>query len=257
MRAESTTLGLVLRATPLRESDLVLLLLTEQHGRISALARGARRSRRRFGGALGFAVLSRLELRPPRGELWTLETAEVQREWASLSADLAAFAHAGYALELAAALAPTELADAHAFELTISMLDHLAARGASAAALRGFELRLLDVAGSAPALTSCAGCGDAPLVAVAFAATRGGALCARCAPSTRGEVRAFDDDARAYLLAAEAGGDGALDEATAPEARRLAREAMVSFIHHTVGHELRSVEFLGKLNAGLRRVDPA
>ena len=46
------TLALLLRRTPYRDADLVLSLFTEQLGQVSALARAARKSQRRFGGSL-------------------------------------------------------------------------------------------------------------------------------------------------------------------------------------------------------------
>ena len=44
--------GVVLKTTPLRESDLLVVLYTATHGRVAAVARGARKSQRRFAGAL-------------------------------------------------------------------------------------------------------------------------------------------------------------------------------------------------------------
>src|SRR3954454_17047747 len=102
-------LGVVLRTTPLRESDLLVVLSTDVHGRLSAVARGARKSQRRFSGALQLLVLGRYQLgRRPRGELWGLESAEVEREWNQLASDVFAVAHASYIAELVAALLPAE-----------------------------------------------------------------------------------------------------------------------------------------------------
>src|SRR5256885_1386001 len=61
--------AMVLRQTPFGESDAVVTLFTRAHGRISALARGARASKRRFAGALGLLVLARVDVkRRPRGD---------------------------------------------------------------------------------------------------------------------------------------------------------------------------------------------
>lgn len=253
MTTSSTTLGLVLRATPHRESDVVLSLLTEAHGRISALARGARASRRRFGGALGFAVLARCELRPPRGELWTLERADVEREWPALAADLAAFAHAGYALELVSAVAPAEHADAGLFALVVEAFERLATSGATSAGLRAFELELFERAGSAPLLDACAGCGTDDLDGAMFAPARGGVVCRACAATSRGSVRAIAPATLAYLADVTRRHDhAALDAATPVAVRSEAREALAAFVVQTIGRELRASEFLTKLNAGLR-----
>ena len=60
-------LGVVLKTTPLRESDLLVVLYTATHGRVAAVARGARKSQRRFAGALQLLVLGRYQIGGSRG----------------------------------------------------------------------------------------------------------------------------------------------------------------------------------------------
>jgi DNA repair protein RecO (recombination protein O) len=249
-------LGLVLRATPYRDADLVVSLYLRGRGRISGIARGARRSRKRFAGALDLLVLSRFDVRPPvRGELWSIESADVVREWTALAGDIAAFAHASYALELCRELTPQEAIDPAILDLTIAILDNLAAHGASPAALRAFELGILEAIGSAPALTACAACGDARDIdasGTVFDPVRGGVVCARCAPASRGVgVRRLGAEARRYLAAAamaESPADAvALDAAIDPTDRIAARDAVLGMIGSLVGRSLRSVEFIAKL----------
>src|SRR5574337_762201 len=139
-------LGVVLKTTPLRESDLLVTLYTDEHGRISCVARGARKSQRRFAGALSLLVLGRYHLgRRPRGELWGLESAEVVREWTQLASDVIAVAHASYAAELVGGLLPPEAPDPEALELIVGLWDAIAAGGPSPGALRAVELALLDL----------------------------------------------------------------------------------------------------------------
>src|SRR5690348_7768055 len=141
-------LGVVLKTTPLRESDLLVVLYTTTHGRVSAVARGARKSQRRFAGALQLLVLGRYQLgRRPRGELWGLDAAEVEREWTQLASDVFAVAHASYIAELVGALLPPEQPEPHVLDITIALWDSLAEAGPSPAALRAVELQLLELAG--------------------------------------------------------------------------------------------------------------
>src|SRR5436305_13563005 len=117
-------LGVVLKTTPLRESDLLVSLYTEEHGRVATVARGARKSQRRFGGALQLLVLGRYQLgRRPRGDLWGLDAADVEREWTRLASDVVAVAHASYAAELVGALLPPEAPDPHALALVVGLWD--------------------------------------------------------------------------------------------------------------------------------------
>lgn len=262
--AEST-LGVVLRTTPLRESDLLVVLYTEAHGRISAVARGARRSQRRFAGALSLLVLAKWDLgRKPRGELWSLEGAEIVREWHHLASDVVAVAHASYVAELVGALLPPESPDPHALEVICALWDSLAEGGPSPGALRAVELALLDVGGHRPAIDRCAACGELDLSSGAvFDPARGGAICRRCAGSSRGAgIRPLDPQTRAYLRAViEADNPGAAravdaDPRFTTADRHAGRDALVAMVQGLVGKPLRSLEYIAKLGAAAGRGTP-
>lgn len=73
-----STLALLLRRTPYRDADLVLCLFTEQLGQVSALARAARKSQRRFGGSLEPFHTLHVELEEAsNAELMTLQSAHI------------------------------------------------------------------------------------------------------------------------------------------------------------------------------------
>jgi len=248
-------LGVVLRTTPLRESDLLVVLLTEKRGRITAVARGGRKSQRRFAGALQLLVLGRYQLgRPPRGDLWSLESADIVREWNQLASDVVAVAHASYIAELAGALLPTETPEPHALELMVALWDVLADGGPSPAVLRTIELALLDLAGHRVALDACAACGRTELAAAVFDPQRGGAICRQCAATSRtAGVRVIDANALAYLRATAAVDAPAearaldRDPRFQPEDRIAARDALVSMVQTLVGKPLKSLEYIAKL----------
>lgn len=221
----ATCLGVVLKTTPLRESDLLVQLFTDEHGRVSAVARGARKSQRRFAGALSLLVLARFDLgRRPRGDLWGLDSAEVVREWTEVSRDVVGVAHASYIAELVGAMLPPEAPDPDALLLILQTWDSLAVAGPSPGALRAVELALLDLAGHRPALDACAACGATDLETNAvFDPTRGGVVCRRCAATSRGpSVRPVDSTTLAYLRAVA--GASALREASASDLRGPARD---------------------------------
>jgi DNA repair protein RecO (recombination protein O) len=230
----------------------------QTRGRVAAVARGARKSQRRFAGALQLLVLGRYWLgRRPRGELWSLDAAEVDREWTQLARDVVAVAHASYVAELVGALLPPEAPDPEALELIIATWDSLSASGPSPAALRAFELALLDLAGHRPALDACAACGATSQGGGAvFDPSRGGVVCRRCAASSRGPgVRPIDSGTLTYLQAvADAGGPvaaGALDadpRFTHAE-RAAARDALVAMVLGLIGKPLKSLEYIAKLGA--------
>jgi DNA repair protein RecO (recombination protein O) len=255
-------LGVVLRTTPLRESDLLVVLYTDTHGRVSAVARGARKSQRRFAGALSLLVLGRYQLgRRPRGELWGLESADVVREWTQLSADVVAVAHASYVAELVGAVLPAEVPEPHALDVIVALWDALAAGGPSPGALRAVEIALLDLAGHRPAIDCCAACGSPELGEGAlFDPERGGAICRRCAAQSRNTgVRPFDPATRAYLHAVieldhpAAARAVDTDPRFSPTDRTAGRDALVAMVTSLAGKPLRSLEYLAKLGAAGRR----
>ncbi len=254
--------GVVLRTTPLRESDLLVVLYTETHGRVSAVARGARRSQKRFSGALSLLVLGRYQLkRPARGELWSLDGADIEREWTALSSDVVAVAHASYVVELVGALLPAEAPDPHALVLIIAVWESLAAHGPSPGVLRAIEMALLDSGGHRPAIKTCAACGATDLDTGAwFDPERGGAVCRRCAPTSRGGgLRPLEPAVRAYLAAVAELADPAagrlldVDPRFQPADRIAARDALIAMITGLVGKPLRSLEYIAKLGAAARR----
>lgn len=257
-------LGIVLKTAPLRESDLIVTLYTESHGRLSALARGARRSQRRFGPALQLLVLGRHRLARGRGELWTLDGTDIEREWTQLATDVVAVAHASYAAELVATLAPPEMPDPAVLSLVISLWDSLVEAGPSPGALRAVELALLDLGGHRPALEACAACGRTDLEAgVVFDPSRGGAICRSCAATSRGPgIRPLDRAALVYLRTVAALETPAAARAVdtdprfAPADRTAARDALVAMVGQLVGRPLRSLEFIAKLGAAGRREEP-
>ncbi len=254
-------LGVVLRTTPLRESDLLVVLYTDVHGRVSAVARGARRSQRRFAGTLSLLVLARYQLDRPRGDLWSLGGAEMVREWTQLSSDVIAVAHASYIAELVGALVPAEVPEPAALELIIALWDSLAEAGPSPGALRAVEFALLDLVGNCPAIDRCAACGSQSLESSAvFDPTRGGAICRACAPSSRGPgVRPFEPATRAYLSAVEQLGTPGearaldTDPRFTPADRIAARDASLAMVLGLVGRPLRSLEYMAKLGQAGRR----
>src|SRR2546423_5184298 len=143
-----TTAAIVLRTVDYGEADRVVTLFTREAGKLSALARGARKSVKRFGAALGlFGVGEALLVDKPNVELAALERFDGARGFPALMSDVAKVAHGGYACEVVRELIPPRQPEPEIFELLITFFAALEAGPARAAALRLFELRLLRALG--------------------------------------------------------------------------------------------------------------
>jgi DNA repair protein RecO (recombination protein O) len=250
--------AILLRSIPYRDADLVVTLFTREHGKVSAMARGARRSNRRFGARLALFTVGSAKLTSRRGELWTLAGYDVTADFTGIAADIAAMAHASYGIELVRELTAAEQPDEAVLDLAIELFHTLAARGASPSVLRAFELRLLEHVGLQPQLDACIGCGqggettaDLGDPGTVLDGVRGGVACPACAISGVA-VKPLSAAALELLRAARAaerlvdapadGGDGAAE----------ARDAMLAMLLAHIGKPLRSVEFIVKMSHAAR-----
>jgi DNA repair protein RecO (recombination protein O) len=121
-----TTLALVLRRTPYGDSDLISSLFTEKLGRVSALARAARKSQRRFGGGLEPFHTLEVDLDQSSGsDLASLRAARVIQPRTRLLGHLAGMEAAGVFLGWLRHSAPEHTPEPVLWELAIACLDEL------------------------------------------------------------------------------------------------------------------------------------
>ena len=124
-----TTLAFVLRRTFYGDADLVVSLFSEKLGQVSALARAARQSQRRFGGSLEPFHTLEVELDEALGaDLMQLREARVVGPRAGLLTQLSAMEAAGAFLGWIRHAAPAHTPEPALWELALSCLDQLEAR---------------------------------------------------------------------------------------------------------------------------------
>ncbi|MEO6952451.1 MAG: DNA repair protein RecO [Polyangia bacterium] len=240
-------LALVLRAVAYGEADRVVVLLCQNEGKVAALAKGARRSQKRFAGGLGLMSLGRATyVERPGADLARLERFEATAMWPGVLADLGKIAHVGYVAELLDILAPAHQQETPLFELALAFLTALDAGEASADRLRVFELQLLDRLGMRPELARCVVCArpSDDRVGQRLDPVRGGIACGTC----RAEGPLVGGEVRIALVAAQA--RTVADDATSctPEVARGMREALRAILAVHLPRQLKSVGFIDKLN---------
>jgi DNA repair protein RecO (recombination protein O) len=254
--ASLSTPGIVLRAVAYGEADRIVTLFGRDTGLVSALARGARKSQRRFSGGLGLCSVGTASLRErPGADLMTLERFDVIDGHAPLGADVARMAHAAYAAELCGKLCAPRQAETNVYDWLVAFLAEVEVGGASAERLRVFELGLLSALGMAPVLEGCAVCAGARYagrdhteVTFRWDPDRGGAVCVACARGGRPLAPAV----RAALVRLAATPLDAAGAQTLPaDVNRDCREALLEVISHHVTGPLKSVEFIAKVARGI------
>jgi DNA repair protein RecO (recombination protein O) len=225
------TAALVLRRTPYRDADLVVTLFTESLGQVSALARAARNSQRRFGGGLEpFHTLDAELDEAPGAELMALTSVRVETARAHLYGNLGAMEAAGKFLNWIRQASPAHTPEPEVWQLSLACLDELNAvsgpppadHGATASAsssagrpsptliLATFGLQLLAASGWRLELERCvlsgARCPDGKSAMVD--PERGGLV----SRAEGGAPFLVSGAARARLIAAQNGQSEALDE---------------------------------------------
>jgi DNA repair protein RecO (recombination protein O) len=248
--ASVQTEAILVHAAVYGEADRIVTLVTRGLGKISAIARGARRSRTRFGAALAPYIVAQATLAEGRGELFTLGEYTVIADHSAVARDVVVMAHASYVAELCRELSPPRQPEPLLYALLVECLETLAVSAPSADTLRAFELKLLDVVGLAPALDRCAACGDAPVGEVhTVDPGRGGIVCPRCAATARflaQPVRLAEPTRRRLLLLA-AGTLRAAAATSREDDEAAARQLTHGLIAPHLHAPLRSLEFLRQL----------
>jgi len=181
------TLGLVIRSVDVFESSRVLTLFTRELGKVSALAKGARRLKSPFQSGLDLLGVCDIVLLHKASDALDLLTEAVTVEtFASLRHDRAALYAGCHIAELLDAL--TDRHDPHPklFDAARVTLRHLGDATARRSRLLRFELACLRELGLMPALDDCVHCGRPIRLAdqedVAFGLSIGGVLCPDCRP---------------------------------------------------------------------------
>jgi DNA repair protein RecO (recombination protein O) len=242
------TEAVVLRSMRYGEADRILHLYTPHRGRVSAIAKGVRRARSRFGGRLEPFFRLNIELHEGRGELLTVTGAQTIDGHARLRGDARALDAAARACDAVGRLFETPEPHPGVFNLLcrqLALLDERAAPGAGAgpgvsggagsgasggvgrAAALAFRLKLMLAAGLAPQLGACASCGEREHL-VGFSGAAGGVVCGAC------EAGSFPLHEDAYRFMTEALGRTLTEvpDAAAAALGQVERAIAATLEHH-------------------------
>jgi len=269
----------VVRSTDYRDSDRIVTLITNALGKVSVIARGARKAKRRQAGCLApYSMLKvRLSGRVGHNRLWHLGDCRTIEAYPNIQASLPKLALAGYFSEVCRDSVAEHHPEPEVFQLLRQSFQLMQTGTPTRAMVRAFEMTLLRILGLAPNVTHCVGtidqaCGAllGPIVSggeteptgystpeqsgsadvrpYGFSTARGGLLCPDCA--RREPCIPLDDQA---ILAFQS-----IDRLSMAEAATMRpdlpetvngqlRVALLDRILDLVGHPLKSVLFIEKL----------
>jgi DNA repair protein RecO (recombination protein O) len=211
MRRISRTEALCLRTADVMESSRLVTLFSPEHGRLSGLARGARRLKSRSGAALDRFAHSRvIYYWHQEKTVFTVSDAELVRSFSGLTQLPGRFLAAEQVAEfLLRTVRPFDVLHAQIpegnvqlFQLTLAYFDALEKFDAGFPTLvASFLLKAASFLGFRPELRRCLHC-HKPVPAdsaCCFDQIRGGVTCPDCSPGGRGTK--LEPEARARLVA--------------------------------------------------------
>jgi len=255
--ASEKTQAIVLRVVEFSETSCVLTLFTEHFGKVGALAKGARRPKGPFEGALDLLALVRIVfLRKSSDALDLLTEAKLQRRFRSAQRELPRLYAGYYVAELLSEL--TDNGDPHPelFALADETLLALDSGRPVAPTVLRFEVLALRLLGHLPSLDECVGCGQSipEQDRTAFGLVAGGVLCARCRPGQRQVVSITRSGLATLRRFATAHGDWDSlvleDLVLEDKVRGELRGVWNNYLAHLIGHKPRMHEYLGVLASG-------
>jgi DNA repair protein RecO (recombination protein O) len=180
-----TTDALVIGSMRYREADRIVTLYTRDRGKVSAVAKGVRRTKSKVGGRLEPFSLVRMSLHAGRGTLYTVVGVETVRTFQGVRDELFRMEEGAHLLTAVRHLFPGEEASAPAFNLLVRGVARLAEAEDAATAsgvVLATRLKLLVLLGYAPEVTQCARCGgEGPFYG--FSPGLGGVICEPCVRS--------------------------------------------------------------------------
>jgi DNA repair protein RecO (recombination protein O) len=237
--------AIVLRTHKLGEADRIITLLTREHGRVRAVAKGVRRTTSKFGSRLEPFTHVEVQLAEGRN-LDTITQAETHDAFAAhLGADYERYTAGTVMLETAERLVTEEKQPStQQFLLLVGGLRAMVGgERRPGQVLDSYLLRSLSVAGYAPSFHACARCGTLPISGGAhrwFNPSYGGMLCATC----RVPGSANPGPETVTLLGALLAGDWDVVGASDGRTRKEATGMVAAYLQWHLERGLRSLSYV-------------
>ncbi len=232
--------AVVLRTYKLAEADRIVVLMTEHHGKVRAVAKGVRKTMSKFGARLEPMSHVQLLLAHSRTDLEIVSQAESVESLAPLVSDLDHLTNGMAMLEAVDQLALERDPAPHLYHMLVGAL-RTVARRSGPIVVPAFYWKLLAAEGVTPLLDECARCGEpGPLVALDM--DQGGALCRNCRSGAPLSVEALE------LMRMVLGGrlNEALSVPASAATHEMAAHATRAMEHH-IERRLRTVAMFERM----------
>ena len=248
-----TTHAIVTHSINYGESDKIVTFFTKDFGKLKGIAKGARRSKRRFQNALDlFSHLRLIFFNRESMGLVRVQGSDIVNSFPKIRENLQKIIYGTYFLEMVSEMAGEREIHPEAFDLLLSFLMTLEGMEPQEEQLRMFEIRILALFGYRPNLKRCPLCkrdweGLRETPAVFFSVERGTLLCSGCSKPTDHLIPLSLGTARLIEGISEMELSRIHRFRFTPQALSESRELLPRFISYQLGKELKSLKALGTI----------
>ena len=244
------SLAIVLLVKDHGDSDKIVTLYTLEHGKIVLIAKGAKRSKKRFVNKLELFSLLSIQFAPSRhSSLMRLDQADLLAPFPRLRENYELYIAASLLCELVLHWTREHDSDEELFRLLAWALEGLAmAEGAVNRTIIFFHVKMLGILGYRPDLTGCLDCRvlGAPGVLYRFSPLRNGLVCSRCEPQATANSQPLSIQTIQLLRRAQDLEQGKLERLHfSSAATREAIALLRRYDSHLLQREVQSWNFLG------------
>jgi DNA repair protein RecO (recombination protein O) len=243
------TKAIVLRSTPYAEADRIVSLYTFEFGKIRGIAKGAKRSQKRFGNALEIgSYVSVYFFEKETSELVRLGNCDLIRPFAGLRDDIKKLAWASYLIELINEMTGERIQNKALFRLLLFSLNLIDRGALKEEILRVFEIRLFSLLGYQPQFDACRRCRKGLAEEKAhFSAREGGVVCSACSAGLPGLIPISLGKIKTLRLSQTLPLEKVGRISFSPQSLRESEIALSSFLSQHLGKDLKSKKFLAQL----------
>ncbi len=182
--------AIVIRMIEFSETSLIVTLFTRNFGRISAIAKGARRPKGPFEGAIDLLSICQVEvIRKPGDTLDLLTEAKLSRRFRAAQKSLDRLYCGYYVAEMLRRWTDDEDPHQDLYDSVVRTIDQIDGVGDPLMAVAHFEIRAMRLLGNAPGTRFCVSCGcevNRVNLRIPFCHEAGGVLCHECRLRHRG-----------------------------------------------------------------------
>jgi DNA repair protein RecO (recombination protein O) len=248
-----STPAIMLRKTDFGDYDLIITLFTLKEGKITAIAKSAKKSTKRFGGILElFSALDVVYSTGRRKGLPVLQEAVLTHPFPSIRSSMLKTAYASCWAELINEWMENSQVEVRLYQLFHHVLTELDAGRVSEGALSIlFQMRFMKMFGLGPNFQRCGTCRiemeKIKETKVIFNPAKGGIICDRCAAGSGRKMELTKGSVKQLLWIEKGNLEQAARIRLSPEALRVGEELLEAFVPYHLGKDLRSLKFLRQI----------